>query len=54
MLLYPLEDIEVWLDEMAFDDNNTPLWRVHGGISLDDAMILTLDIAYVMGRCTSG
>jgi hypothetical protein len=36
MTLHPLEDVEVWFDDMACDDDSTPLGRGHGSLSLDD------------------
>jgi hypothetical protein len=47
MMLHPLEDIEAWFDDMAFDDDSTPLWRGHGALSLDDVMILSLRMLHM-------
>jgi hypothetical protein len=41
MMLHPLEDVDVWLDDVAFDDDNTPIWRYQGALFFDDVMILT-------------
>jgi hypothetical protein len=38
MMLHPFEDIEAWLDDMALDDDSTPLWRGHRALSFDDIM----------------
>jgi hypothetical protein len=38
MMFHPLEDIEAWIDDMALDDDNTPLWRGNGALYVDDIM----------------
>jgi hypothetical protein len=54
MTLHALEDVEAWLDDMEFHDDNTPLWRGHRSLLLDDKMVLVEGISHVMGRCTQG
>jgi hypothetical protein len=44
--LHPFEEFEVWFDDVALDDDNTPLWRGHGGPLFDGRW----DVAHVMGH----
>jgi hypothetical protein len=45
--LHPFEDVEVWFDDVAFDDDSTPLWRGHGALFLDDIMIGSLRMLHM-------
>jgi hypothetical protein len=52
LVLHPFEDIRVWLDDIALDDDGTPLWIGDGALSLDGIIIPSMDVAHSGGDVT--